>query len=144
MRYLLTYTLIISLNFYYGQDFVYPSIEAKGQSCTDFVPFGWTIPDSAYGDLIKDGIKDAAIILQRMDSVSAKNSLADTVLTQPRILIILLKNHFDNSFALIEQSNSFILKHDNSAKDNFPYHRDTQDFEDYSYNFLQKNSVGKG
>ena len=153
------------------------------------MPISWTILDSAYGDLNKDGIKDAAIILQHKDSVSVINGLQDTVLTQPRILIILFKNRFDSSFALIEQRSSFILKHDNSAMDdpyqemaikngvpeikfhlfynmgswyltnsaykfryqqhqfvligadNFSFHRATQDFEDYSYNFLTKKRV---
>jgi len=84
------------------------------------VPISWTILDSAYGDLNKDGIKDAAIILQHKASVSVINGLQDTVLTQPKILIILFKNCFDSSFALIEQRSSFILKHDNSAMDD-PY-----------------------
>ena len=84
------------------------------------MPISCSILDNAYGDLNKDGIKDAAIILQHKDSVSVINGLQDTVLTQPRILIILFKNRFDSSFALIEQRSSFILKHDNSAMD-VPY-----------------------
>jgi hypothetical protein len=84
------------------------------------VPISWKILDSAYGDLNKDGIKDVAIILQHKDSVSIINGLQGTVLTQPRILIILFKNLFDRSFGLIEQSSSFILKHDNSSMDD-PY-----------------------
>ena len=84
------------------------------------MPISWTILDSAYGDLNKDGIKDATIILQHKDSVSVINDLQDTVLTQPRILIILFKNRFESSFALIEQNSSFILKYDNSAMDD-PY-----------------------
>ena len=41
----------------------------EGSKATDFVPISWTIPDSAYADLNKYGIKDAAIILQQKDSV---------------------------------------------------------------------------
>jgi hypothetical protein len=48
------------------------------------------------------------------------NSLEDTVLTQPRILVLLFKNTANNEFSLIEQSNSFILKHDNAIMDE-PY-----------------------
>jgi hypothetical protein len=112
--------LTIFFSVSYGQDFAYPSIKSKGQSIPDFIPAGWTILDSTYGDLNKNGIKDAAIILQHKDSVSLVNSLEDTVLTRPRILVILFKNRSDNSFTLIEQSNSFILKHDNSIMDD-PY-----------------------
>jgi len=104
----------------YGQNFSYPSIKSTGQSITDFVPAGWTILDSAFGDLNKDDIKDAAIVIQHRDSISMVNSLDDTVLTQPRILIVLFKSAANNKFTLTEQSNSFILKHDNSIMDD-PY-----------------------
>lgn len=120
MRHFLTFILTIFFNVSYAQDFAYPSIKSKGLSITDFVPTGWTVLDSSYGDLNKDGIKDAAIIIQHKDSVLFVNSLEDTVLTQPRILLILFKKPVDNSLELIEQSNSFILKHDNSAMDD-PY-----------------------
>jgi hypothetical protein len=112
--------LTIYLGFSYGQDFSYPSINATGQRIIDFVPTGWTILDSAYGDLNKDGIKDAAIIIQHKDSLSLVNSLEDTVLTQPRMLLILFKKPAENSYELTEQSNSFILKHDNPTMDD-PY-----------------------
>jgi hypothetical protein len=112
--------LTIYFSVSYGQNFTYPSIKTAGQSIIDFVPSGWTILDSAYGDLNKDGIKDAAIVIQHKDSISLVNSLGDTVLTQPRILLVLFKKSSDKSFQLVEQSNSFILKHDNSAMDD-PY-----------------------
>jgi hypothetical protein len=120
MRHFLTYILTIFCGVSFGQNFAYPAIKSKGQSITDFIPVDWTILDSAYGDLNKDGIKDVAIVIQHRDSISLVNSLEDTVLTQPRILLILFKKRVDNSFELIEQSNSFILKHDNSAMDD-PY-----------------------
>ena len=52
-----------------------------GSKAVDFVPISCSILDNAYGDLNKDGIKDAAIILQHKDSVSVINGLQDTVLT---------------------------------------------------------------
>jgi hypothetical protein len=96
--------------------------QAAGPSIVDFVPAGWTILDSAYGDLNKDGIKDAAIVIQHTDSITMINSLEDTVLAQPRILLIIFEKPSENRFKLVEQSNSFILKHDNSAMDD-PYQR---------------------
>ena len=120
MRHFLTFILTIYCGVSYGQNFSYPSIKAAGHSIVEFVPAGWTILDSAYGDLNKDGIKDAAIVIQHTDSIAMVNSLEDTVLTQPRILLILFKKPSENSFKLVEQSNSFILKHDNSAMDD-PY-----------------------
>ena len=112
--------MIIFFGISHGQDFSYPSIKTKGQSIIDFAPTGWIILDSTYGDLNKDGVKDAAIILQHKDSITLVNNEGDTILTQPRILLILFKSPVDNSLKLIEQSNSFILKHDNSAMDD-PY-----------------------
>ena len=120
MRYLLTFILTTFFIVSNGQDFAYLSIRTKGQTINDFVPVGWIILDSAYGDLNKDGVNDAAIIIQHKDSVSMVNNLEDTVFTQPRILLILFKRPADNSFALTDQSNSFILKHDNSAMED-PY-----------------------
>ena len=117
MRHFLIFVLTISFNVSYGQDFAYPSIESQGQSIADFVPIGWTILDSATGDLNTDGLKDAIIILQYKDSVRLVNNNEDTVLTQPRILLIIFKSTSKNSYGLKEQSNSFILKHDNAAMD---------------------------
>jgi hypothetical protein len=120
MRYFLTLILTICFGVSYGQNFSYPSIKATGQSIIDFVPTGWTILDSAHGDLNNDGIKDAAIVIQHRDSVSLVNSLEDTILTKPRVLLVLFKKPSENIFQLVEQSNSFILKHDNPAMDD-PY-----------------------
>ena len=120
MRHFLTLILTVFFGVSYGQNFSYPFIKATGKSILDFVPTGWTVLDSAYGDLNKDSIKDAAIVIQYRDSISLVNGFEDTVLTQPRMLLILFKKPTDNSYALIEQSNSFILKHENSAMDD-PY-----------------------
>ena len=120
MRHILTFILFFCFSSTFGQNFSYPSIKLIGVNTNDFVPSGWTILDSAYGDLNKDGTEDAAIVIQHRDSIFCVNSMEDTVLTQPRILLILFKNTANNHFTLIEQSNSFILKHDNEQMDD-PY-----------------------
>ena len=120
MRHTLIFILTILFNISYGQTFLYPVIKSNGQSIVEFIPVGWTVLDSAYGDLNKDGLNDAAIILQLNDSILLVNNTEDTVLTQPRILLLIFKNAANNKFSLIEQSNSFILKHDNSIMDD-PY-----------------------
>ncbi|HEX8461447.1 MAG TPA: hypothetical protein VF623_08450 [Segetibacter sp.] len=120
MKYLLTFVLIIFNTISFAQSFSYPIIKTTASHVNDFVPVGWMILDSASGDLNKDGFNDVAVILQLKDSVSLVNSEADTVLTQPRVLIILFKNRIDNSFRLIEQSTSFILSHENSSMED-PY-----------------------
>lgn len=117
MRHLLVFLVAICFGAAYGQSFVYPSIKLAGRRVADFVPPGWMVLDSAYGDLNKDGIKDAAIVIQHKDSVLLVDSLEDTVLTQPRILLLFFKKAADNSYELVEQSNSFILKHESVMPD---------------------------
>jgi hypothetical protein len=69
--------------------------------------------DSTQGDLNKDKQKDLVLIVQHKDSVTIINNDNDTVLTQPRILIILLYDQETNQYQLVENINSFILNHDN-------------------------------
>ena len=193
MRLYLIFIFTLFFGFSYGQRFSYPTINKGGQRISDFAPAGWTILDSIKGDLSNDYIDDAVIILQTKDSVTLVNAEGDTTQTQPRILLVLFKNSISNKFELIEQSNSFILKHDNSAMDepyqslainkevleitfnisynmgswyvtnatykfryqhgqfvliganNSTFHRATNDYENYSYNFItKKRSLTKG
>ena len=109
--------LLFLVHSLFSQNFSYPLINKKAQQVKDFLPAGRIILDSASGDLNNDHLTDIAVILQHKDSVTLINIDEDTVITQPRILIILLKTNTDNSFPLSEQNNSFILKHDNSAMD---------------------------
>src|SRR4026209_2700145 len=111
MRPILIFILTFISAFLFGQGFSYPSITTKGKQVKDFIPAGWMILDSARGDLNKDNLPDAAIILQHKDSISIVKDIEDTVIIRPRILILLFKNKADNSFELIQQSNSFILMH---------------------------------
>jgi|LakMenEpi03Aug12_release.lakeMendotaPanAssembly.Ray.scaffolds.fasta_scaffold400303_1 hypothetical protein len=120
MRHILLFILTIFFAATYGQNFSYPSIQSQGITIADFIPVNWTLLDSATGDLNKDGIEDAVIILQYKDSITLVNRYEDSVLTQPRILLILFKNTSKNNYDLIKQNNSFVLNHDNSAMDD-PY-----------------------
>lgn len=121
MRIVLIFILTLIPAFLFGQGFSYPTINAKGQRVDDFIPAGWKIHDSATGDLNKDNLNDVAIILQHTDSIVVVKDVEDTVITQPRMLLILFKNSTDNFFTLIEQSNSFILNHENPTMDD-PFH----------------------
>lgn len=116
MRQLLTTIFILTFGFAFGQDFSYPEINKEGQDINNFIPNGWTLLDSAQGDLNKDNHNDLVLIIQHKDSVSVINKDfddIDTVITQPRVLIILFYNQTTNQYLLVEQSNSFILNHDN-------------------------------
>jgi hypothetical protein len=123
MKPLLATILLLQLSLVFGQDFSYPTIKNEGETITNFIPKGWTVRDSASGDLNNDNNKDYAVILQRKDSVTIlkeEDDFTDTIITQPRILIILFRNNSSNKYQLVEQSNSFILNHDNPTMED-PY-----------------------
>lgn len=113
MRQLLTTIFLLTFGIAFGQEFSCPSINNQGKDINSFIPNGWTLLDSTQGDLNKDNHKDLALIVQYKDSVTILNIDNDTVLTQPRILIILIYNQATNQYQLVEKSNSFILNHDN-------------------------------
>ena len=108
MKVYLVLILVIFANVGHAQQFSYPSIKASANTIDEFIPKGWTILDSATGDLNKDNLDDAAIVLLHKDSVSWVSSENDTTITQPRILIILFKDQA-GGYTLAEQSNTFIL-----------------------------------
>ena len=115
MRQLLTIIFLLTFGIAFGQDFSYLSINNQGKDINSFIPNGWTLLDSTKGDLNKDNHNDLVLIIQHKNSVTIiKNDsdYSDTVLTQPRILIILFHNQTANQYQLVEQSNSFILNHD--------------------------------
>ncbi|MEO6836778.1 MAG: hypothetical protein ABI185_00215 [Ginsengibacter sp.] len=120
MKILATIFLALILGTSSGQSFNYPSIKQKGNSIHDFVPKGWIILKSTKGDLNNDQYNDIAFVLQHRDSVSLskdEDGISDTVITQPRILIIAFFNNVKKQYDLVEQSNSFILYYDNPSMD---------------------------
>jgi hypothetical protein len=103
-----------------GQTFVYPKIVGYGKTMTDFIPNNWTVLGSAKGDLNHDQMNDFALVIQFRDSVwvsNTENDYSDTVKAQPRILMIAFYDEETKQYKLIEQSNTFILLHDNPAMD---------------------------
>lgn len=99
-----------------GQQFSHPAIKYDGLSARDFAPRGWIVLDSATGDLNNDQLSDLAFVLQHKNSISlikTADGYSDTVTTQPRILVIAFYSPSAKQFIIAEQSNSFILHHDN-------------------------------
>ncbi len=124
MRPLLTIIFLLRVGLVSGQDFSYPIVKSTGQNISDFIPIGWTLLDSAKGDLNNDKLNDFAIVLEHIDSVTFIKHEAsfapeynDTIITQPRILVIGFYSAKTNRYNLIEQNNSFILPHDNPIMD---------------------------
>lgn len=116
MRHLLTIIIALKFGLASGQTFVYPIIKNNGSSISNFIPTGWILLDSAWGDLNNDKNNDVAFIIQHRDSISHSKideGFTDTVITQPRILVVAFYNITTKQYDLIEQSNTFILNHDN-------------------------------
>jgi hypothetical protein len=92
-----------------------PVMETEGQSISDFAPKNWKVIRTASGDLNRDSIADAAIVIQEMDPkkiiIDHDGLGTDTLDTNPRILIILFKDATSNTFKLQEISRTFILNH---------------------------------
>ncbi|MBS1561579.1 MAG: hypothetical protein JSS89_08230 [Bacteroidetes bacterium] len=100
-----------------GEDCQKPSVAARGTSLNDFIPNGWAILDSAVGDLNMDGHPDAVIVMQHIDSVpevrlDPVGDRLETVMTHPRLLVVLMYRPAQHAYHLLEQNNSFIPQHD--------------------------------
>src|SRR4051812_24362686 len=87
--------LIISCTFCMSaQNFSYPDMRQHASSISDFIPQGWTILDSASGDLNRDQRQDHAFVLELNKAVVLKFSKKpdDTLTTKPRMLVILFSD----------------------------------------------------
>jgi hypothetical protein len=118
MRPLLTIFFLLKIALSLGQGFTYPTIKNNGHNVFDFIPNGWKLLDSASGELNNDRYTDLAFVIEHIDSVSLVKSdetYLDTVITQPRILILAFYNSKSNQYDLVQQSNTFILNHDNPS-----------------------------
>jgi len=81
----------------------------------DFIPDGWKILDSLSADFNDDAQKDFAIILQHKDSVRMidfTNDFVDTLVTQPRMVMVVLYDNLSSQYSLSERNNFFIPNHD--------------------------------
>lgn len=114
MKQLLTILFLNYSGLTFGQTFSYPQIGSHGKITPDFIPQNWILLDSAIGDLNNDKYNDLCLVIQYKDTVSLvkkDGNDSDTILSQPRILIISFYNPSSNQFDFVEQSNTFILSH---------------------------------
>src|SRR5262245_47924023 len=93
-----------------GQNFTYPVIKKNAVSAEGSVPQGWTILKSASGDLNNDKLDDIALVLQQKDSIIEIRheedylpGYNDTLIYQPRILVIAFYNSGTRQFDKVEQ-----------------------------------------
>lgn len=93
----------------------YPEINSTGKTLNDFIPNGWTIRDTVCDDFNGDKQNDFAVVIQKKDSVrlvDVANDFVDTLLTQPRMLFVILKDPTTAHYKLSEQNHFFIPNHD--------------------------------
>ncbi|HTD99680.1 MAG TPA: hypothetical protein VK668_10340 [Mucilaginibacter sp.] len=100
--------------------FTYPTLPTYGKILNDFIPKDWNLLDTISGDLNKDNLEDAAIIVEYKDSVveSRRAVWRDQKLqTKPRILLLVLKvvDHYE----LKVQQNEMLLR-ENEGDDTYP------------------------
>ena len=93
------------------KSFVFPILPKSGNTLNDFAPKGWEIIDTAGGDLNKDNLEDAALILEYQDSVveSERAIWRNTKQkTKPRILALVFKvaEHYEIKL----QQNAFLFR----------------------------------
>jgi len=121
MRILLLLTILLNASVAFGQDWTspngsdYPKLEKYGQTIESFVPKNWKTIDKALGDLNGDKIPDAAIVIQGTDAkfINKNDGLGvEEFDTNPRILVILIRNALANRYELVEQNNTFIIPPD--------------------------------
>lgn len=115
MKQLLTILLLHFCCPIFGQNFSYPIITSHGQNISDFIPKNWVLLDSAKGDLNNDHFDDLCFVIKYKDTITLvkqSENYLDTILSQPRMLIISFLNPSSKQFDYVEQSNTFIMSHD--------------------------------
>lgn len=99
----------------YSQTFAYPVIKASAKSINEFVPAGWSLLDSAVGDLNKDHKEDFAFVIQSKDTIDEVRPDSSINRGRPRILAIAIKN--EQSYNLVLQDNTFITREGEGGMD---------------------------
>lgn len=90
---------------------VFPTLPAKAQAKTDFVPKGWVVEKESLGDLNGDGAPDWMLALHMNDP---KNVLENTVLgpdeldTNPRMLVVAFAEKSTKAYSLALVNHSLI------------------------------------
>jgi hypothetical protein len=123
MRLFLTFAFLFHfLCCFSQQGYVYPKIKESGYKISDFIPKGWTLLDTASGDLNKDSVSDLAIVIQLQDSslINDDNEFRAKDFWQPRILAIFFQDSVTKKYTLAEQCDKFIVANSHSnMKDPF-------------------------
>jgi hypothetical protein len=115
--------VVLSFGAAYGQDEQwvvpsqadYPKAAETGNKIADFIPAGFEVVKSVSGDLSADGVADAAVHIKGTSKKfqNPNDGLGGDIFdTNPRILLILIRDKAAGTFRLAEQSNTFIIPPD--------------------------------
>jgi hypothetical protein len=97
----------------------YPSVPTVGSRIADFVPAGFAIAKSVTGDLNADGVADAAVHIKGTSKkfLNPNDGLGTDIYdTNPRILLVLVRDKAAGTYRLAEQSNTFIIPPDSPVR----------------------------
>ncbi len=98
----------------------YPLVPKRAHNYAAFVPKGWKILGKAQGDLNGDGQSDVVLVIKGdFSKFKQKNSgLGRRIFdTNPRLLLILLKDPSGNSYKLAEQTRNIVAGADEPTMD---------------------------
>jgi hypothetical protein len=118
--------LLITSFFVNGQDLNTPII-TSGDSINSFIPENCRVIQIIEGDLNKDKINDVAIVFQdtnpsKIELIKSGETIIDTLDSNQRTLLVLIKDSLTNKYILKGQTNSFII-HRYSSFMNEPFQK---------------------
>ena len=90
----------------------------KAKTIDDFIPKGWKRISSTNGDLNKDKLEDAAIVIEKEDKKNIKknDSLGPDYLNlNPRILLVLFKQK-DGTYTLVSKNDKGFIQSENDEE----------------------------
>lgn len=106
-----SYCLAEEQSFKYPTAKDYPTIRNDASRVADFVPKGWSVLSKASGDLNGDKISDEALVIRgNIAKFKQKNTGLGThdYDTNPRLLIVLLKNANGPGYRLADQTKNIV------------------------------------
>ena len=126
-----------------------PNKEVEAQEvaeaiCTEvnsFIPEGWKIVKNEKGDLNKDGVVDAALVIQKTDASLIKKTAGGDMNSNPRNLLVLFGTAKKGCFELGVKNETFIISHEDEIMDD-PFQGIEIKNGTLKINFMEFRSVG--
>jgi len=107
---------------YAQKKFLFPKVKSAGNSIEQLKPIGWTVIETASGDLNDDGNEDLAIVFESNKITDETRTYGDNnseiikETQKPRILAIYFMDKSSGNYRLSMQNNDFILRSEEGGK----------------------------